>query len=273
MKLPIQLRTLKLQRLLPGLDILALLAWGLLLLTYWRTGKLYLLIHPNYFWLVFVTSLILLALAGIQGWQMLQAWRKNKWDSTPKSIIGHITLFPPGWGSTLLLTAALAGFFISPTVFASQVALQRGVTESLPQTQEQPQAFRSTTKPEQRSLIDWIRTLNAYPEPDAYAGQKATVSGFVVHLPQLPENYLLISRFILTCCAVDAYPVGLPVKLPRDRSAYPADSWLEIEGEMMTETLSVNSQTLKATPTKRRQLVLVAKSLQAIPTPFDPYSY
>ncbi len=47
---------------------------------------------------------------------------------------------------------------------------------------------------------------------------------FVVQLPQLLDNYLLISRFILTCCAVDAYPVGLPVKLSGSRGQYYYDS-------------------------------------------------
>jgi uncharacterized repeat protein (TIGR03943 family) len=122
-------------------------------------------------------------------------------------------------------------------------------------------------------LIDWIRTLNAYPEPDAYAGPKAKVTGFVVHLPHLPENYLLISRFIITCCAVDAYPVGIPVKLESSRNAYPPDTWLEIEGEMMVETLPLDEQTLTETSSEKRQLILAAKSLQQIPTPADPYSY
>ncbi|HEY9813719.1 MAG TPA: TIGR03943 family protein, partial [Candidatus Sericytochromatia bacterium] len=34
------------------LDILAILAWGGMLLKYWLTDTLNLLIHPDYFWLV-----------------------------------------------------------------------------------------------------------------------------------------------------------------------------------------------------------------------------
>jgi uncharacterized repeat protein (TIGR03943 family) len=255
------------------LDALALLAWGSLLFKYWLTGQLRLLIHPNYFGLVLLTSLILLTLGLIQVWQLLGKFRKRKANGSSGEVLQHITLLPPGWGSGLLIVTAVVGFAIAPTALTSQAALQRGISEFSVVTRVQPQSFSPDTKPEERSLIDWIRTLNAYPEPDAYAGQKAKVTGFVVQLPYLPENYLIISRFILTCCAVDAYPVGLPVKLEQSRTAYPPDTWLEIEGEMVTETLPVDSHTMKALSTQKRQLVLAAKSLKTISTPADPYGY
>jgi uncharacterized repeat protein (TIGR03943 family) len=266
-------QNLKAKNMLSWLDVLALLAWGGLLLRYWTTGQLKLLIHPNYFWLVLVTGIVLLSLGILRSWQIWTDWRKSKNDIEDRENVQHITLFPLGVASGILIATALAGYLIAPTVLASQAALQRGVTESLPITRSQPQSFRTETKPEERSIIDWIRTLNAYPEPDAYAGQKVKVTGFVVHLPHLQDNYLLISRFIITCCAVDAYPVGLPVKLETSRSDYPPDTWLEIEGEMTVETLPLNEQKMNETTSEKRQLAIAAKSLKKIPTPADPYSY
>lgn len=262
---------LKHKQLIIWLDAVALLAWGLLLIKYWLTNELNLLIHPNYFWLVRITGIILLILSLIK---TLEIIKKSKTPTDlDSSMVEHITLFPPGWGSSLLIITALLGLIISPQVLTSQTALQRGVTETLPLTRSQPQSFRVATKPEDRTLIDWIRTLNAYPEPDAYTGQKAKLQGFVIHLPQLPENYLLISRFVLTCCAVDAYPVGIPVKLNTSRQTYPPDTWLEIEGEMTTETLNVDRNTLTETTSGKRQLILVAREIKEIPTPKDPYNY
>ncbi len=260
----------KLKPLLPGLDVLAILAWGILLFKYWLTGQLKLLIHPNYFLLVFVTGILLILIGGFKAWLWSQTLRKKGNNS---ETVEHITIFPPGWGSGLLVIAAIAGFIIPPTVFNSQMALQRGISEALPMTQRETQSFSVNVKPEERSLIDWIRTLNAYPEPDAYQGQKAKVTGFVVHSPILPDNYVFLSRFIITCCAVDAYPVGLPVKLERNRSNYPPDTWLTIEGEMLTETLAINTQTMQETSTQKRQLVLAANTITTIPTPNDPYGY
>ena len=142
------------------------------------------------------------------------------------------------------------------------MALQRGVNDTLPVTRVETQSFRANIKPEDRTLLDWIRTLNAYPEPDAYSGQPVKFTGFVIHKDHLPENYLIISRFVLTCCAVDAYSIGLPVKLDQSRNFYAPDTWLDLEGEMITETID-----------GKRQLVIQAKIAKIIPTPDDPYSY
>jgi uncharacterized repeat protein (TIGR03943 family) len=88
------------------------------------------------------------------------------------------------------------------------------------------------------------------------------VQGFAVHPPDLPPEYLMISRFVITCCAADAYPVGLPVKLKENRATYPADSWFEVEGRMITENFK-----------GKRQLTIEANSLKKIPKPANPYYY
>ncbi len=254
----------KLQNLfLPLLDIFALAAWGILMLKYWVNNELNLLIHPNYFGLVIVTGFALLIIAALRVLQLFVQVRQRKAGRpVTMPVAQHISLFPPGWSTALLLAAAILGLLITPKVFASQTAIQRGVTDSITMTRSQPQAFRGVNKPEERSLIEWVRTLAVYPEPDAYTGQAVKVQGFVVHPPELPSQYLLISRFVITCCAADAYPVGLPVKLTSNRDAYPVDTWLEVKGKMITETLS-----------GKRQLTVEASSLNKIPKPANPYYY
>jgi len=248
---------------LPLIDILALFAWGLLLLKYWLTDKLYLLIHTNYFGLTIIGAIALLLISLGRFWQLGNVWRQQ--TKGLGSVIPpeqHVSLFPPGWSSGLLLATAIIGLLVTPQVFSSQTAIQRGIVESMTATRSRPQSFRHTANTEDRNLIEWIRTLNVYPEPDAYTGQKVKVQGFVVHAPNLPKNYLIISRFVITCCAADAYPVGLPVKLAGSSDAYPADSWQEIRGEMITETLD-----------NKRQLAIAAKEITKIPQPQNPFSY
>ncbi|MBE9226792.1 TIGR03943 family protein [Phormidium sp. LEGE 05292] len=254
------------QSLVSWLDVIGIIAWGILLLKYWFTDQLGLLIHPDYFWLTICGGFGLLTIGGCKAWLMLKPYLKQRPYSRknyiPPQSEQHITLFPPGVSSIILITAAILGFFISPRIFTSQIALQRGVTDTLLMTRAQPKEFKTAKHPEQRTLIDWVRTLNVYPEPDAYTGQKAKVEGFVIHPPQLPDNYLLISRFVITCCAADAYPVGLPVKLTSSRSTFAPDTWLNVQGEMITETLS-----------GKRQLVINANSITPIPEPKNPYNY
>ena len=132
----------------------------------------------------------------------------------------HMNLIPPRLGSFLLIVIAILGFAVAPRVFASDKAIQRGVAEfGQANSRLQPQSFRTSTNPEERTLVDWTRTLSVYPEPDAYTGQKVKVKGFVIHPPDLGNEYLFLARFVLTCCAADAYPVGLPVKLKQDRKS------------------------------------------------------
>ncbi|XGV96075.1 MAG: TIGR03943 family protein [Leptolyngbya sp. BL-A-14] len=251
--------SLSFQTFLPWLDVVAIAAWGVLFIKYWLTGKLNLLIHPNYMGLTVAAGVVLLLVSGIKAILLVKQMRRSVRRETTER---HLTLFPPGWSTALLLGTAILGLLISPRAFASQTAIDRGVNDTVTLTRIKPQAFRATTNSEEKTLVDWVRTLAVYPEPDAYAGQKAKVQGFVVYPKDLPQDYLLLSRFVITCCAADAYPISLPVKLTQSRDTYKPDTWLEIEGEMMTADLA-----------GKRQLAIVAKTLKPISEPKNPYDY
>jgi uncharacterized repeat protein (TIGR03943 family) len=245
----------------PWLDVLAIGLLGLLLLHYWVSGKLNLLIHPNYHLLTLLAGVLLLGLAGWKAWEV---WlRRNSVRPAPE--VAHTVLLPAGWGSWILVGVAIVGFLVTPKAFASQTALQRGVNDTLSvSTQVKPQTFKGASKPQERSLVEWIRTLQVYPEPDAYAGQAVKIQGFAVHPTQLPNQYFLLTRFAITCCAADAYPISLPIKLRQgDRQSYKVDQWFEVEGVMISETLGEGN----------RQVVVDATSIRPINQPANPYSY
>jgi uncharacterized repeat protein (TIGR03943 family) len=250
------------------LDILAIFAWGALLLKFWLTQQISILLHPDYVWLAYSAGFVLLGLGLLKlapiVWRSLTNTNRRRQRQKAKAaepVIPHISLFPPMLSSAMLLVVALFGFVFTPQPFASQVALDRGVTETLTLTRSQPQSFSGKSRPENRSLVDWVRLLNVYPEPDAYMGQKVNADGFVIRPPDLPANYILLARFIITCCAADAYPVGFPVKLKAGEAAkYQADTWFKVEGKMITETLK-----------GKRQLVIEASGLKEIPKPANPY--
>ena len=188
---------MNLKKISPWLDALAILAWGILLLKYWITGKLSILIHPNYFGLTLAGGIGLMVIGGLKTWELIKLDRTTKQSRTSAANnslriteVEHVTLFPPSIGSTLMLSVALIGLLTTPRTFTSQTALERGLTESLPITRLQPQEFRNSTKPELRSLVEWVRLLNFNPEPDTYRGQKVKVQGFVIHPPNITEQYV-----------------------------------------------------------------------------------
>ena len=236
------------------LDITAVTAWGILLLKYAIDGTLYILIHPSYYLLVTVTGGCLLLIGILQSWRLI----RGKVVS-PQEL--HSSLLPQGVTTMLLLGTAIAGLIVTPKLFTSQAAIQRGVSsEAVTVTRSQAQAFSTNVNPESKTLVDWVRTLNNYPEPDAYLGQKANINGFVFYPKGLPANYLMLSRFVITCCAADAYPVAITVKFSGTRQNYPQDSWFQVKGKAIVETFNGS-----------RQLVIDASEIQPIPTPKNPY--
>lgn len=251
---------------LPWLDVAAIGAWGLLLLSYWLTGRLGLLIHPAYFWLAAAGGLGMAALAVGKAIALVrEAQDRHRWgvvSTGPALPTEHAPLLPLRLASGLLLGAALMGLILEPQPFTSQKAVQRGITDAVTATRASPQAFRTVSDPADRTLIDWVRTLNVYPEPDAYAGDEVEVEGFVTRPESYPEDYFLISRFVITCCAADAYPVGLPVRSASNLPTYAEDTWLRVSGEMAVEDFEGD-----------RQLVIQATELEEIPQPENPYEY
>lgn len=252
------------QRWLPTLDVVTVGLWGFLLIKLWISGELNLLIHPAYHWLIIIAGVCLLVLSGVKGWQLWQHYQKSLLDRprNSASVREHVTLLPQSFSCYLLLFTAIVGLTVRPQAFTSETALKRGVNDFIPTTEITPQSFTNVTRPEDKSLVEWVRTLNVYPEPDAYTGQKVKVTGFVIHPTDFSPEYGLISRFIITCCAADAYPIALPVKFPESRESYAQDSWIEIKGEMATEILN-----------DERKLVIIAQDIETIPEPRNPYNF
>jgi uncharacterized repeat protein (TIGR03943 family) len=247
----------------------AIAVWGALLLHYWRSGRLSLLIHPAYHWLAVVAGLVLLMAAASLAIDLVRAksTHRSLWNGAASAASGdateqHVNLLPKGWATMLLLLAAIGGFLITPQPLSSQKAIQRGIGDTTTTIARAPKAFRSNKRPEQRSLIEWVRTLEVYPEPEAYRNQPVNVSGFVTKLDGYPSDVFWISRFTITCCAADAYPLGLPVRRPASEPDYPVDTWLDIRGRMTVDTLK-----------DERLLIIEPQSMRKIPVPENPYEF
>jgi uncharacterized repeat protein (TIGR03943 family) len=245
------------QKFLPWLESCAIAAWGITLLKLWITGQLYLLVHPNYIPLTVIAGLSLALVGGAEAWRVSK--RRQGYTVNNQQ---HVSLIKPSLSSSLLLIVAIIALFVSPRPFTSEKAIHRGVIDNIADARTVPQSFRASNRPEERTLIEWVRTISAYPEPDAYKGQKVKLTGFAVHAPDQPDNIFLITRFVITCCAADVYPVSLPIKVADSRSNYPPDRWFLVEGQADVETTN-----------GKRQVVILASNITAIAEPKNPYDY
>lgn len=104
--------------------------------------------------------------------------------------------------------------------------------------------------------------------PDKFVGSKVKLSG--IYGRTSDENYFRISRFAITCCAIDARPLSFYFtteisKLSEFKeymSQFVEDQWLEIEGELQIANLDGNES-----------LVVIVHKASRIETPENPYIY
>ena len=207
--------------------------WGAVLLQAWGSGRLNLLLQADFHWLVLVSGLLLLALAGLA----LRYAPRRRSGRTPALV--------------MLLAAPLV-LLIPPRPSFSTLAANRssGALEGESET------LTFLSPPEQRSLTDWVRLLRSQPDPELYRGDPVRISGFVMPTPQAAP---VLARLTVRCCLADATPVGIPVIWPSGASLK-ADEWLAVNGEMGVERVG---GVLRS--------VVIANTVQPIAKPKRPF--
>ena len=110
------------------------------------------------------------------------------------------------------------------------------------------------------TIPDWVSAFNGETDPDFYEGKKVDVVGFVFHPHGAPEEVFYVSRFRVTCCAVDAQPLGMPVHSPGWQDEFEADDWVRVTGGF-AESGGKVSEPVFVDP----------KDIQPVEQPEDPY--
>jgi uncharacterized repeat protein (TIGR03943 family) len=107
--------------------------------------------------------------------------------------------------------------------------------------------------------VNEINQHGLYDVDQHMTGARLRVDGFVVPDTDGPKGTFLLTRFVLSCCAADAYPVSL--RISGIRHLPQKDTWVRIEG------------TWKAHPMQdvREFESIEADQLVLIPAPADPY--
>jgi uncharacterized repeat protein (TIGR03943 family) len=198
------------------------------------TGKLELYIHPRY--VPFTVGMaVLAATASVAAFILVPP------EGADGAADGHSRGHPgaatgsPGRlraaGSLLALLAAVVGLLVlPPATLSSEAARQRdlnlsgtlGPAMTSRLVEEDPSSF---------GVREWASLLRRSPGDDYFTGKTATVTGFVTAAKDDPQNVFYVTRFVVTCCTVDAQPVGVPVYRPGWQEQYAVDSWVTATGE------------------------------------------
>ncbi|HEV7454462.1 MAG TPA: TIGR03943 family protein [Candidatus Saccharimonadales bacterium] len=218
-----------------------------------RQGSLTLYIHPRY--VVFTTLLCTMGLACAALGLTLQRHRP---PVLVRPRLSHVLV----GGLCLMLCAAL--LIVRPTSLSSQAASQRGIniSDSVISNTTLEDLTGPSVDYSQFTLKEWVSLLAQTSDPNLYTGKQATVVGFISPDPDNSPNILYLSRFVVTCCAVDARPVGVPLYRPGWKQTLKAGQWLKVGGTFVANPDIV-------TP----PIVLEPQSLQVVEEPHDPYLY
>lgn len=211
-------------------------------------NQLGLYIHPRYY--LFASIMSLISIVGIA--------------FTAKTAITNKKIR----AADLALLAILAMTFFSlaltqPATLSSQVALQRGVnsgsdTGKLEQLENigiySPFGDSNLSRLSVKELAGLIEKVD---DPDFYENKDAQAIGFITK-DNTNHKIFFVSRFVVSCCAVDAQPVGVPVYKPNWSNAYQDNQWVHVKGQFE----KIN-----------QRIVLQPSTIKAIEQPEDPYVY
>ncbi|MGT2464271.1 TIGR03943 family putative permease subunit [Sinomonas atrocyanea] len=163
-------------------------------------------------------------------------------------------------GSLVVVAAAVVGLLVlPPRTLTSSAASQRSLNVSGTLSRAQTTVLEGQD-PSDYTVRDWASLLR-YDTDGHLVGKSATLTGFVTPDRTDPANVFFITRFVITCCAVDAQPVGVPVYLPGWQKQYSADAWVTATGKFYESPH----------PTKGAATVITADQITQTAQPPQPY--
>ena len=86
------------------------------------------------------------------------------------------------------------------------------------------------------SMNRWRSAFDDCPNDSFFDGVTIDVTGFVARDPSgfYDNRYFELSRFVISCCAVDSTPISILVKSP-DAERYRNNQWLRLSGQVKRE--------------------------------------
>lgn len=219
------------------------------------TGRLTLYIHQRY--VVFTTGMAVVALVMASASIITQS-RTHQHT--------HFVWWRRIAACVMICVVASMALLTPPTALTTTTATQRGINKGAA-------ARLSTEKLSQVSLFaqrdyshltikEWAGLLTQTHDSGFYRGKTVNLTGFVT--PDIADSQIFyVSRFVVTCCAVDAQAVGVPVYAPGWRERYQPNSWVTVMGDFA------------AYPQQHRQqpIVIMPRSVTSTTQPKEPYEY
>ena len=223
------------------------------------TNQLILYIHPRY--VVFTVIMAVIALVFVGASAFLR--EPHDHDAPPTRRQNVLSAAALGLSAVI----ALGLVVVPPATLSSATLEQRAINDTgLNDTQGQSvAAVGSTTDAAfaKFTVLDWSSLLRQTSDLSFFSGKPVDVVGFVSADPDDPDNMFFVSRFVITCCAVDAQPVGVPVYAPNWKDDFAVDQWVRVAGGFETNPSRSSTQSI----------ALLPDSAKVVEQPGEPYLY
>ena len=224
------------------------------------TGRLTLYVHPRYTVLTImmaVLTLLALVLMAAVGGSPAAGVDGDHDHVSGASALSRLLTWANG---AVLICAALALLIIPPATLSATARQNRELVTSgralnsakaLPLVGADPATF---------SVKDWAALLNQ-GGPEAVLGKQVDLSGYV--LDRGENDVFFIARFAVSCCAVDAQPIGVPAYRPAWRDEIEPGAWITIKGAFVKNP----------SPDSQESVAIEVGSLARIDEPDQPYVF
>jgi putative membrane protein len=205
-------------RLYRALQALVLAALGLFLFNKIWSGTLFWYINQRFVILTVFAAVVFMIL----GEAVLSELRRS-----PGRAASSESRKP--WPLLVMTLPVALGLLIPPQPLGASAVANRGLNPLSPLSVNNSGAVQLALAPANRTILDWQRAADQPGGSANLEGQVADVTGFVYHDARLPPDRFFVSRFVLTCCVVDATPVAMLVVWPGAQSL-PNDAWVRVRG-------------------------------------------
>ena len=156
---------------------------------------------------------------------------------------------------------AIAMLLIAPpATLSTTIAGQRDVAESSARIGSSSAQNLVGADTSAFTVKDWAVLLSS-GDPAAITGKAVSITGFVIDTTD--ADVFFVARYLISCCAVDAQPVGVPVYAPGWQALAPVGTWVDVTGVISSAPDASIAPDLVVLPT----------SVMVIPEPGNPYVY
>ncbi|MFN8457737.1 MAG: TIGR03943 family protein [Anaerolineae bacterium] len=242
----------------PSIKAIVLILMGLFL--YWQiyNGTLLYYISERFAWLTLLAAIGFIIVGASYRYRAAPVHDHEHDHEHASHQHGNLS-----WAGLLLIALpVILGLLIPPKPLGAAAMSNREFGVGSVTSATAPKTNQLITRPAgDKNVLDWLIDFRLAKDPAAFSDQEAKVIGFVYRDDRFGQDSFMVSRFVISCCAADAAPLGLVVRWP-ESTGLANDAWVEIKGRFQPGEFDGEAMPF-----------LIAEAVTPTDVPDQPYLY